>query len=73
MRIFLFLFGVLEFSGERVSRRSCGSGNPLSSCGRMLAGAGTSVARSSTVSGSLSELTPPYQHQLRRSQRLSEE
>ena len=27
-------------SGERASHRSCGSGNSLSSCGRMLAGVG---------------------------------
>ena len=54
-------------SGERASHRSWASGIRLSSCEGMLAGAGSYVARASTVSRSLSELTNAYGHQLRRS------
>ena len=57
----------LACSGENTLYGSWASGNSLSSCGRMLAGAGRFVARASTESGSLSELTNAYGHQLRRS------
>ena len=59
-------------SGERASHRSCASGINRSSCGRMLAGASTSAARSSAVSAALSELTHAYRSQLRRGQPLRE-
>ena len=60
-------------SGERASHRSCASGNNRSSCGRMLAGASASAARSSTGSAALSELMHAYSRLLRRSHLLSEE
>ena len=60
-------------SGQRPSHRSWASGNPLSSCGRMLAGASASAARSSSTSAALSELTHPSRRLLRRSHLLSEE
>ena len=59
-------------SGERPSRRSWASGKNLSSCGRMLAGAETSAARSSSTSAALSELTHAYSRLLRRGQPLRE-
>ena len=59
-------------SGERSSHRSWASGNSFSSCGRMLAGAETSAARSSSTSAALSELTHAYSRLLRRGQPLRE-
>ncbi len=59
-------------SGERASRRSCASGNRLSSCERMLAGAGRGSGGCPPTNEGSSEVTISAARMLRRSQPLRE-
>ena len=59
-------------SGERVSHRSCASGNSLCSCERMLAGAGRGCAGCPPKNESSAEVTISYARLLRRGQPLRE-
>ena len=59
-------------SGERASHRSCASGNNLSSCERMLAGAGCGCEGCPPTNEGSSEVTISYARLLRRRQPLSE-
>ncbi len=59
-------------SGERASHRSCGSGNSLSSCGRMLAGVGRGCEGCPPTNKRSAEVAISCAHLLRRGQPLRE-
>ena len=59
-------------SGERASHRSCASGNNLSSCERMLAGAGRGCGSCPTANEGSSEVASSYARLLRQGQPLRE-
>ena len=68
---FLF-FGLAPSSGERPSHRSCAAGNNLSSCERMLAGAGCGCEGYPPTNEGSSEVTTSATRLLRRGQPLQE-